>query len=146
MLKKIALTTGFIASLSMVGCATMDNPATNKNLNLLQNKDWVVTQINQVDYAPENTQTLASLKFGDSALSGSDGCNRIMGGYAVQGNKIKFSSLATTQMMCMDTVDLPEKFNTALNQVKSFAVNKSQLKLLDKEGKVVLKFRTQTNE
>ncbi|HEX4944072.1 MAG TPA: META domain-containing protein [Usitatibacteraceae bacterium] len=45
------------------------------------------------------------LEFGDGAVTGSSGCNRIMGRYmqdAVGAGAIVFSSIATTKRMCGD--------------------------------------------
>lgn len=41
MLKSLILPTCAAVTLSMVGCATMSNPSTERNLNELQNKNWV---------------------------------------------------------------------------------------------------------
>ena len=50
MLKKIMMTTGIVSVLAMTGCATMSNPSTDRNLAMLQNKLWLVTEINGVEY------------------------------------------------------------------------------------------------
>lgn len=81
MFKNLILTTGVVSALTLAGCATMTNPSTDRNLTMLQNKNWLVTEINGVEYKvnPAQTVNIASLMFNNSALSGSDGCNRIMG-------------------------------------------------------------------
>jgi len=46
---------------------------------------------------------------------------------------IEFGSIATTRMMCRD-MSVPEKFNSAMRQVKSYRLEPGQLVLLDSDG------------
>ncbi|GAA5184684.1 hypothetical protein GCM10023345_15940 [Acinetobacter kookii] len=120
----------------------MLNPSTERNLAKLQNKNWVMTEINQMNYKADPTlSAVPTLSFGHSQLSGSDGCNQFMGGYAIKGNQIKFSNLVTTEKACLNPTDLPQKFSQALNQVVSYDATDSELKLLDNNRRVVLKFK-----
>ncbi|MBJ9984609.1 META domain-containing protein [Acinetobacter sp. S40] len=143
MLKKIIITTGIVSALTMAGCATMTNPSTDRNLAMLQNKSWLVTEINGVEYKanPAQTTNIPSLMFDNSALSGSDGCNRIMGGYTVKGSQIAFTQLAKTQMACLNATDVPEKFSNALEQTTSYKVSDKKLELMNSDGKVVIQLK-----
>lgn len=50
-----------------------------------------------------DTRGEVSLEFTDDGrVAGSDGCNRVMGGWEADGNKITFSQMATTMMACPD--------------------------------------------
>lgn len=141
MLKKILMTTGLASTLAIAGCATMNNPSTDRHLAMLQNKNWLVTEINGVKYKanPVQTTNIPSLMFDNNALSGSDGCNRIMGGYTVKGSQIVFSQLAKTQMACLNATDVPEKFSQALDQVTQYKVSHQKLELINAEGQVIVK-------
>lgn len=143
MLKKVLIASSMMTALSMVGCATMSNPATDRNLSKLQNKNWMVTEINGVEYKanPAQTTNIPSLAFNNNALTGSDGCNRMMGGYTVKGTQIAFSQMAKTRMACLNATDVPEKFSQALDQVTQYKVSKHKLELMNADGKtlVVLK-------
>ena len=141
MLKTIKITTCACITLAMVGCATTQNPATDRNLDKLQNKNWVASEIQGVklEADPANSN-VPSISFDNTRVSGSDGCNRFMGGYAVQNTKIQFSNLASTQKACLTATNIPQSFNQALNQVTHYYASKDELKFLDTNNNVILKF------
>lgn len=144
MINKILIPATIALTLGMVGCASLPNTAnTAENLAALQQKDWILTQIDQVEYKIDPAvKNAPSLRFDNLALSGADGCNRIMGGYAVQGTKLTFSQLAKTQMMCMNATDLEQKFSQSLERVAGYQVKKNELELFDSNNKVIMKFKT----
>lgn len=41
----------------------------------------------------------------DGSLSGSDGCNRLVGAWKVEADQVQFGSMATTKMACEDVDD-----------------------------------------
>lgn len=144
MLRKIILATCIVSSLALVGCNTsMPNPSTDRNLAQLQNRNWVLTEINQVVYKADPAQSaVPTIKFDSSEVSGTDGCNQFMGGYAVMGTQIKFANLkAVENNVCSTTTDLPQKFSQALSQVVSYDASRTELKLLDSNDRVVVKFK-----
>ena len=142
MLNKMMIASSIAASVVLVGCIpSMLNSSTEKNLAKLQNKNWVMIEINQVSYKASPTlSAVPILSFGHSHLSGSDGCNQFMGGYAVKGTQIKFSNLVTTEKACLNSTDLPQKFSQALSQVASYDATDSELKLFDNNHRMMLKF------
>ena len=148
MLKQIILTSALSSALFMTGCATTNSVMQQKNLELLQNKTWTLTHIGAVEYKVDPTaHNSPSIQF-DSAtqrVSGADGCNRIMGSYAVKNHEIKFGQLAATQMFCQNTAELASKYNTALDKVAGYQVYGKTLKLLDLNGNPVLQFQTTAN-
>lgn len=141
MLKSITLATCACITLGMIGCATTSNPATDRNLDKLQNKNWVASEIQGVKLeADPNNSNVPTITFDDTRVSGSDGCNQFMGGYAVQKTKIQFSNLATTQRACLTATNIPQHFSQALSQVTHYDASKDHLKFLDANNKVVLQF------
>ena len=144
MLRKIILATSIVSSLALVGCNTsMPNPSTDRNLAQLQNRNWVLTEINQVVYKADPAQSaVPTIKFDSSEVSGTDGCNQFMGGYAVMGTQIKFANLkAIENNACSSATNLSQKFSQALSQVVSYHVSKNELKLLDSNNSAVIKFK-----
>lgn len=143
MLSKMMIATSIAASMVLTGCtSSMPNPSTERHLAKLQNKNWVMTEINQVKYKADSVlSAVPMLSFDNSQLSGSDGCNQFMGGYAVQDTQIKFSNLATTEKACLNPTDLQQKFAQALTQVVSYEATNHELKLFDSNHRVVLKFK-----
>lgn len=151
MIKKSIAASLLASTLVFAGCASIpNNQQQQKNLALLQSQMWVMTHIGAVEYKTDVTaHNVPSLQFSDTEMrvSGADGCNRLMGSYAIKGHKITLAQLASTQMMCMNTMELANKYNQALNQVAGYQVYNQTLKLLDQHGNVVLQFKgaTQTH-
>lgn len=142
MLKSILIPSCAILTLGIVGCATTTNPSTERNLNELQNKNWVVSEVYGVALSADPTQSdVPSIQFDNERVSGSDGCNRFMGGYAVKGTKIQLSNLASTQKACLNATDIPQKFIQALGEVTAYDASKKELKFIDANNKTVLKFK-----
>ena len=147
MLKKIVLATAITTTLLMTGCVTSQSTIQQKNIELLQNKNWSLTHIGATEYKVDPTaHNSPSLQFdATQRLSGADGCNRIMGSYVVKKHEINLGQLASTKMMCQNTAELSNKFNEALNKVAGYQVYDQTLKLLDRNGNPVLQFKSDLN-
>ena len=145
MSKKTIFTTTLLSTFLLTACATNKSAMQQENLNLLQNKNWVLTHIGATAYpADPSNPNSPSLQF-DSAtqrVSGADGCNRLMGTYAIKNYQIQLGQLAGTQMFCQNTAELSSKYNEALNKVAGYQVVGKTLKLLDRHGNPVLQFST----
>jgi heat shock protein HslJ len=77
----------------------------------------------------------------DGTVSGSAGCNRYSGSYTWTGDQLSFSPLASTKMACADEVMAQETvFLAAMEQVASYGIEGSQLRLLDDSGALLLGF------
>jgi heat shock protein HslJ len=72
--------------------------------------------------------------------SGSGGCNRIMGGYELVGDKLTFARMASTMMACPDAMGTEQKFLKALGQVKRWKIAERKLELMNGSGNVVAVF------
>ncbi len=72
--------------------------------------------------------------------SGSGGCNRIVGGYELKGDKLTFAHMASTMMACPGGMGTEQKFLKVLGQVKRWKIAKGHLELSDGSGKVVAVF------
>jgi len=72
--------------------------------------------------------------------SGSGGCNRIMGGYQLKGDKLTFDHMASTMMACPGGMDTEKKFLKVLGLVKRWKITGQKLELMDGAGKVVAVF------
>lgn len=79
-------------------------------------------------------------------VSGSGGCNRLMGGYELTGDHLKFTQMAMTRMACMHGGDTEASFAKALDHVNSWKIVKGKLLLLDADLRVVAKFSPYTPE
>lgn len=141
MLKQVGITSCILASVAFTGCATTTNPSTEKNLNKLQNTHWVLSEIKGVELKAEDPTSLPSIEFTNDRVSGSDGCNRFMGGYAVQAKEIKLSQMASTARACLNATEIPQNFNLALQSVTQYDADTKELKFLDANNNTLLKFK-----
>ncbi|WP_173911592.1 META domain-containing protein [Acinetobacter sp. Marseille-Q1618] len=130
-----------LTSTVFVGCSTTNTVKQQENLALLQNKAWVMTHIGTTEYTQKADSPV--IQFGsDLRVSGSDGCNRVMGNYAVKDYHLNLGEIASTKMLCPNNTDVVAKYNTALKQVMGYQVYAKTLKLVDKYGNVVLQYKT----
>ena len=84
---------------------------------------------------------LTTLFSDDGSVSGSGGCNRFSGTYAVDGDSLTLSPLASTKMACADHVMAQEGvFFDGMAEVASFAIEGTQLTLSDGSGAPLLGF------
>lgn len=60
----------------------------------------------------------------DGSVTGTDGCNRLMGSYTAEGNEITFEAVASTMMFCQ-TVD------TWLGQLSTATVDGNTMTVFD---------------
>ena len=146
MLKKLLATSLNAVALTTVGCATTQTTTKQQEtLNQLQNKTWILTHIGATEFKTDpSAHNVPSIQF-DAAtqrVSGADGCNRLMGAYAINKDKISLNQLAATQMMCMNTTELANQYNSALAKVAGFQVYDKTLRLLDEHGNPVLQFES----
>ena len=99
---------------AMSGCETVPSTSsvkTENNLQLLQNRIWIVNQIGNTEITTAPTaRNIPSLQF-DAAtqrVSGADGCNRIMGSYTAGKDTLNLSQMASTEMACLDNDGLDQ--------------------------------------
>ena len=82
-----------------------------------------------------------SLNFLDAGrVAGSGGCNRIVGGFSLTGEGLKFGPMASTMMACPDPLmEQERRMLDALEQVAAFDVDESgTLRLLGEDHSTVL--------
>ena len=75
-------------------------------------------------------------------VSGSGGCNRMFGGYQLNGDSLTFSAIASTKMACPSGMETETAFLPALQRVARWRITGQQLELSDSAGAVVARFAT----
>ncbi len=71
-------------------------------------------------------------------ISGSGGCNRLVGSYELAGNSLHFKPVATTMMACIGpAMDEEHKFLAALNATTAYRISGATLELLNDKGRVL---------
>ena len=70
-------------------------------------------------------------------VSGSVGCNRLMGRYELTGGALSFDQIVATRTSCLQGMGLEKAFVEALGQVKRWKIDGHRLELLDAAGRLV---------
>ena len=76
---------------------------------------------------PDATGTPGLQLNGDDSVSGTDGCNRLVGTWSMSGDTIEFGTLASTLMAC-------EGVDTWLNGASTATVDGSTMTVQDADG------------
>lgn len=77
----------------------------------------------------------------ENRVSGSGGCNNIMGSFELDGDRLGFSQMAGTMMMCPEGMEQEASFVQTLETVARFRIAGDALTLDDGKGKAVAKLR-----
>ena len=148
MLKKLTAIMILGSVFAMSGCETVPSTSsvkTENNLQLLQNRTWIVNQIGNTEITTAPTaRNIPSLQF-DAAtqrVSGADGCNRIMGSYTAGKDTLNLSQMASTEMACLDIEGLDQKFKEVLSKVTHYQVYGKTLKLMDRHGNLLIQLES----
>lgn len=105
----------------------------------LRNTYWKLMQLNAAPVTMAEHQREPHLIFSatEPRVAGSGGCNRIMGGFELEGDQLRLKSLAGTMMACVDGMAQETQFLQALGQVARFRIVGDRLELTDDGGTVL---------
>ena len=120
-----------------IGCsAQRPTEKPQANPTTLENVQWTLLQLDgeAIKASSRGAPTL-KLASKDRRLSGFAGCNRMIGGYELDGETVKFTGMATTRMACID-VTPEEPLLRALAATTRWNVTGNTLELLDASGSV----------
>lgn len=109
---------------------------------LLEGPRWVATRLGETTVAATGSR-VPHLVFAGERAAGSDGCNRISGGYTVDGQGIRFGAMVGTQMACPGTGEVERAFGAALRAARRWRITDQTLELLDADGEVAARFEAQ---
>ena len=148
-MKKIALLSLSLSALIFTGCNSINNTASKLKINTsdlpITNKTWIVTHIHgeaiKTEPTDRNIPSLLLTSEGNR-LSGADGCNRLIGNYTITSNKLKFGTIGSTMMACLDEniQKTAQQYGSALDKVEAYQATPSTLILKDKDGKALIQF------
>lgn len=110
----------------------------------LENTYWKLMSLSDtaVAVAAQQSEPHFVLHPESHRVNGSVGCNRLVGGYELNGEQLKFSQVAGTKMACPQGMETEEAFLQALGQVTTWKVTGEQLELFDSGGKVLARFES----
>jgi heat shock protein HslJ len=102
---------------------------------------WVLVQLGSepVAHAGGGPEQFIALEAAQQRIAGNAGCNRLMGGYTLNGDQLKFSQMATTRMACVE-MDRETAFLKALEATESWRIDGNQLDLFDDDANLLARF------
>lgn len=108
----------------------------------LRNTYWKLVRLNGAPVTVADQQREPHLIFSASEprLSGSGGCNGVMGGFEVEGEQLRFQHMASTMMACAQGMEQETQFLRALATVVRHRIHGSRLEMLDARGIIVARF------
>lgn len=108
----------------------------------LENTYWKLVELNgkAVAAAARRREPHLLLNSEGKSLQGSGGCNTMRGGYQLDGDRLKFTQIATTRMACPDSYMTQEsEFLKVLEAANSFKLSAGKLELYG-DGKLLARF------
>jgi len=106
----------------------------------LRNTYWRLILIDAVPVQRAPNQREPHLVFHeDGGLTGSDGCNRLIGTYAIDGASLRLSQLGATRMACARGMGQADQLRGVLEKVGRYRIIGQQLEILDRTGSLLLR-------
>lgn len=112
----------------------------------LHGTHWKLTHLGETPVEVTENQTAPHLVLADDTqrVSGSGGCNRVMGGFQLDGDKLRFGQMASTMMACVAGMEQEQQFLHVLKEVEGYRIQGNHLEMLDAAGTVVARFEAVT--
>lgn len=126
------------AAIALDGCTALAQPSTAS----LENTYWKLTELGgkSIAVARPAQEPHFILHPDTRRVSGAGGCNRFIGGYQLDGDRLTFGQTAATMMACRDEMETEREFFTALRRVRKARISGQQLELLDDADRPVARF------
>jgi putative lipoprotein len=122
-------------SLFLMACST---PSTTNPAQIIGTAEWHLTQLNGTAI----TTPVVTLQLTDTTIGGQGFCNSYHGPLTIDGNTVKFDSIASTRRMCVEdgVMQQEQAYFAALTATTQVTLNGTQLQLRDASNTVVLVF------
>jgi heat shock protein HslJ len=101
--------------------------------NGLGGVEWTLAELDgePLDVAGNERAPSLLLDLEESCVTGSGGCNRLVGSFALAEDELRFGALATTRMACSEAVmEREQHFLAALARVTTYGLEEQSLALL----------------
>ncbi|MGQ7243280.1 META domain-containing protein [Salinicola sp. V024] len=139
----IAVSVAVVAVMAVSGCATNPDVTTQTASEDLVGTYWKLMLLGGKPVTVADNQREAHLVLGeDGRVSGSTGCNRLMGSYRLEGDTLTFSRLASTRMACPgDMATLEQAWLAALSETAHYALVGQSLVLQDADDRALAELK-----
>lgn len=109
----------------------------------LEGTRWVLVRLGDeaVTVSDNRREPFFVLEAGEQRVSGTGGCNRLIGGYELDGNQLSFKQLALTRMACPD-MKYESAFAKALETTATWKISGAHLELSDAAGTMLARFES----
>jgi copper homeostasis protein (lipoprotein) len=107
----------------------------------LRNTYWKLVRLGgaPAEVAENQREPHLILAAREPRMSGSGGCNRIMGSFELDGDRLRLGGLAGTMMACPG-MEQERRFLESLGKVRRYRIRGSHLEMLDATGEVLARF------
>lgn len=123
---------------STAGTAQVAAPAST-----LENTHWKLLTLHG-KAVPRQGQSAQLNLLAQGRLAGSGGCNRLMGSWSQQGERLQFGQVATTRMACQGAAARTESgLLKVLEHTAGWRVHGDRLELLDAKGKLLAQLQAE---
>jgi heat shock protein HslJ len=111
-------------------------------MTALENTHWKLTWMpgTKIESVTPQRAPFIMLDSASHRMSGSGGCNRLMGGYELESDHLRFPGVTRTMMACASGMKTEGALVDALDKVREWKVSGSTLSLMDADGHVLARF------
>ena len=90
----------------------------------LRNTYWKLVRLEgePVPVAEKQAEPHLILAADEQRVSGSGGCNRMMGSFELDGDKLSFGRMASTMMACVNGMEVEQRFLRSLEEVQRYRI------------------------
>ena len=111
---------------------------------MLENTRWKLVRLSNepVIVSEGDREPYITLMSEGNKVQGFAGCNRLMGGYELEGDKLKFGGMASTRMACQNGMKVESTFMQALESTVKWKIEGEHLELSDSNGTLLARFES----
>lgn len=131
-----------VVPLRFVGAWPRESCPVREAAASLQETYWRLTRLREAPVVVASQQREPHLVFrrDDGRLTGSGGCNRLVGSYALADDRLTVAGAGLTRMACPDGMEQEARVAGALGEVVRWRVQGRHLDLFDAGGVRILRF------
>jgi heat shock protein HslJ len=118
-------------SASVIAIAAPLPPEPAAHAAALKGRTWYLVVLDGQRVITASNEATPRLRFENSNVSGSTGCNNVAGSYQAGAETLVFSPLATTRKFCADAMVWENGFLKMLGEVNTYSIEGDLLKFRD---------------
>lgn len=121
-----------LAAILSAACSSPDTTNKPASATPLEETRWILVEVDgkAVTIPAGENEAYLRLAPADHKVEGYTGCNRMMGGYVLDGHALEFPGLASTRRYCEPTAALEQGFVAALAATTAYRISGAVLELL----------------